>query len=456
MIFLSEFLRPYVLFLLGAAYTLQQTLEGMGVLSSNFVERDAAGHIVGSFWSPVEATVPILGALIIFSFGLMLLVLAAGYSLGRYRGLAIALLTMLTPGLLAILGIWPEIHWTPEVYEIGRTGALGSPWGMVPIVLMGLLTGWVAAIIFMDLFDLKDRFWHGFDHMWYAMAILTGLFFVWDSQTRNYEQSLRDTSQDARQASAYLLQQVRWFSNGPCRNAANISPHACLWSNDVQHKLIDYSTMNYEVYADFGPKSSDALYALYANHPNVDESALIRKELQSFNETQCPVKVISSQMSQGAQPSNICQATPSSLCSGIEKDHINDAIFPVAISNECVVPTLTRLNNVAKVEQSRVEKAVLYKHWRHIFYMIFSVLAGTKIASATAKFSQATTKIRGTGKERSLALLTRTAFRLARNFFVALFETLVALTQRLTRALKRRASRLLAAMKTPQDDQPDL
>lgn len=126
MIFLSEFLRPYVLFLLGAAYTLQQTLEGMGVLSSNFVERDAAGHIVGSFWSPVEATVPILGALIIFSFGLMLLVLAAGYSLGRYRGLAIALLKMLTPGLLAILGIWPEIHWTPEVYEIGRTGALGS------------------------------------------------------------------------------------------------------------------------------------------------------------------------------------------------------------------------------------------------------------------------------------------------------------------------------------------
>jgi hypothetical protein len=218
----------------------------------------------------------------------------------------------------------------------------------------------------------------------------------------------------------------------------------------VQHKLIEYSATSYEIYAELGPKNSDALYAPYVTRLNGSDVALIRQELQSFNETQCPINVISAQMSQGAQPSTICQATPGSFCSSVENDHINDAIFPVAISNECVVPTLVRLRKTAEVEQSRVERALFYKHSRHIFYMIFSVLAGTKIAGATAKFAQATIKLRGFGRERPLSLLARAVFLITRRFFVALLKTLVAWTRWFIRALESKASRLIA----PEESEP--
>ena len=80
---------------------------------------------------------------------------------------------------------------------------------MFPLVFMGLLTGWSVVVILSDLLDFKDKFRHYYDHLWYSMAILTCLFFVADSNTSQVAQEFQQGNQLARQASAYLLQQVR-------------------------------------------------------------------------------------------------------------------------------------------------------------------------------------------------------------------------------------------------------
>jgi hypothetical protein len=62
---LFTFLLPYVSTLLGAAYNIQQALDGLGLHSINFVERDPHGRIVTSYWSAQEAVMPIFGSLIV-------------------------------------------------------------------------------------------------------------------------------------------------------------------------------------------------------------------------------------------------------------------------------------------------------------------------------------------------------------------------------------------------------
>lgn len=264
---IAQFLKPYVGFALGAAYSLQQTLEGMGVRSSSFTQQDAVGHIVNGYWSPGEAMLQIFFPLFMGLCCLMPWTLAAGYSLNRKRGMAIALFVWLAPGLLSLAGWWPSFPWIPAVYEIGKTDALGSPWGMLPLAMLGLLTGWTLAIVLTDLLHFRERFWHVLDHAWYALAILTGLFFVWDSQTRHYEQAFRDSTQEARQASAYLLQQVKWYASVFCEAQEGAPSLSCRWSDQVQQKLLDYSTMSGEVYVSLGPRSIDEIYLPFGSPP---------------------------------------------------------------------------------------------------------------------------------------------------------------------------------------------
>lgn len=88
---MSNFFFPYIAFLYGAAYSIQQILEGIGLASSNFLERNEKGLIVGSYWSPAEAVTPILGLLLLYSIILFFALLAAGFVIARWRGVALPL-----------------------------------------------------------------------------------------------------------------------------------------------------------------------------------------------------------------------------------------------------------------------------------------------------------------------------------------------------------------------------
>ena len=52
---INEFIKPYIQMFYGAAYNIQQSLEGYGLSSSNFLEFDGSGKIVESYWSPAQA-----------------------------------------------------------------------------------------------------------------------------------------------------------------------------------------------------------------------------------------------------------------------------------------------------------------------------------------------------------------------------------------------------------------
>lgn len=43
---IASFFHPYSKFLHGAAYNLHQILEGLGVVSSSFIERDCSGQLI--------------------------------------------------------------------------------------------------------------------------------------------------------------------------------------------------------------------------------------------------------------------------------------------------------------------------------------------------------------------------------------------------------------------------
>lgn len=99
---LFDFAAPYIQFLNGAAYNIEQTLEGLKVRSSNFLIRDAAGDIIGSYWSPGEAALVPLGVLLLYLIFLIVLIVLAAYVLGRIKGVSIALLLIALPGFSII------------------------------------------------------------------------------------------------------------------------------------------------------------------------------------------------------------------------------------------------------------------------------------------------------------------------------------------------------------------
>lgn len=101
---IHEFFKPYASILIGAAYNIQQTLEGLGIWTSGFVERDDSGRIVNGYWSATEAVALPLGLLLVYSTVMVLLALLAGYCFRRSAGVFSALVIVLLPGLLSMIG----------------------------------------------------------------------------------------------------------------------------------------------------------------------------------------------------------------------------------------------------------------------------------------------------------------------------------------------------------------
>lgn len=101
---IHEFVKPYATILIGAAYNIQQTLEGLGIWTSSFVVRDDSGRIVNAYWSATEAVALPLGLLFGYSILLMLLALVAGYCFRQVSGALGALLILLLPGMLLCVG----------------------------------------------------------------------------------------------------------------------------------------------------------------------------------------------------------------------------------------------------------------------------------------------------------------------------------------------------------------
>lgn len=375
-----KFFEPYFFFLLGAAYNIQQSLEGLGLSSSNFLIRDESGAVISSYFSTQEAAMAPLGLLLLYSILLLLALLLSGYVIGRKKGALVVILVAILPGILNMLDMWPVIQYIPHSFSLGGTGELGSVWGFIPITFLGLSTGWTLVVLATDVFNLKSKFRNFYDHLWYLSAILAGLFFVVDDGSTKLNQKLAEAYDDRQHASLYLLSQLKEY-DAYCAANELMDTYGCVWASRFQQKLNEYATSYSVVFAQFGPESIEELFH-YGNEPAEDWIVNVRTQIKAYNEEQCPVGA--------SQYSKHCQMIPAKFCTQFpfDSDGLIDQYQSVrlqALSSECILPTLISFKKREAELVDRLREAAMAKHYRWFYFVLFAVFVGGKIATSTTK-----------------------------------------------------------------------
>ncbi|WP_165669152.1 hypothetical protein [Metapseudomonas otitidis] len=387
---LIEFFAPYVRFFHGAAYNLHQTLDGLGMSSTGFIERAADGSLISGF-APGQAVLPVFAALILLALCTIPAILLTGYILGRKQGLVLAALALLAPGLLSSLGVLPEFSLVPSKYNAGGTGSLGSAFGFMPLTVLGVILGWCLTVILYDTFKLNDRFRHFYDHLWFLTAILTGIFFVADSGSHEDSQDLAESSHTSRSASLYLLRQVREY-DAYCLDSGLANLASCRWASRVQQQLNGYAASHYKIYKEFGPHASRDIYAPTWGSISDEEIIQIRKEIQNYNDERCPVEQLNESVSRSTAASGVCQQVPAAYCAAFpdQPDGLVDKYIiskTVALASECIVPSLVAFRAQQEKLISTVENNEIAKHYRWLFFIVFSIVVGGKIANSTTRIT---------------------------------------------------------------------
>jgi hypothetical protein len=401
MINFTHFFVPYIQFLRGAAYNIAQIIEGLSPTTLTFVIGGADSRLELGYAVPIAF---IAGMLLLYSFLLVGLIVVAAYVLGRWRGAFVALLLLILPGVASVFSFWPNINYSPETIVLGGHGTLGNPLGMFPLVLMGLLTGWSLVVILSDLIGLKDKFRHYYDHVWYALAILTGIFFVMDSNIADVVRELQETHQESRQASAYLLQQVRTYDlqcqqtrRGRRRSGPQPLPSkgtvSCAWASEVQELLINYTTSHIRLFQTFGPKSGSDVYSpptRIGRELSPEQILTLRREIQAYNNSQCPIEARGEGWIKYAQPLGTCQRPPSPFCTAFPEPldgHVDHSVTSrtVAIASECIIPSLIASRARQEKLQAVVEDKTRTKYIRWLVFILLSLVVGGKVANATSR-----------------------------------------------------------------------
>lgn len=386
---LIDFLTPYFRFLFGAAYNLHQTLDGLGLSSTSFIEVGADGSLQGGYFSPGQAIVPFVWILVLLTFSTLPILLLAGYVLGRKKGVALVILGLLSPGLLNAFGLLPDLNPIPRTYNIGGTGSLGSAIGFIPLILFGATLGWCLTVVLYDTFKLKDRFRHAYDHLWFLSAVLTGIFFVADTGSNKEAQELAESSSVIRSSSLYLLAQVRVY-DAHCLESDLTQTASCRWASRVQQQLNDYAAHHPKIYAELGPHSSRDIYMANWGKISDEEIFQIRNEIKAYNDEQCPVKDLGDGVSAGTPSSGICQRAPGEYCTAFPDPPENlidrgTSLRTAALASECILPSLVRLRLQQKKLLSVVSENEESKHYRWLFFIFFSIIVGGKIANSTTR-----------------------------------------------------------------------
>lgn len=386
---IADFFHPYIVPLIGAAYSIQQTLEGLGLSSSNFIVKDELGNVVDSYWSPAEAIYAPLGGLLFLSIVSVLLALCAAYVLARWRGVAVILLFIILPGILNVLGFWPEISYMPDSYVIGGEGVLGDVNGYLPILLIALLIGWSLIVVFYTTLGIKEKFRSIYDHAWYFFAIFAGIFFVMDSSVNLKKMNLQEERNISIQASAYLSGQLKDYYEY-CKKTRIEHITSCVWASDVQQLLNDYTYYGDELHVMFGPKESKDIYAPFSKEIDPEDILIIRKEIQAYNDFMCPVTKLGDTVSQQSKSSTSCRTVPAQFCRVFpdeSKDVVDKYIISrtVALGSECIIPMLVKSRELQESLINKVTLAERNTHLRWMFYILVAFLAGGKIANSTTK-----------------------------------------------------------------------
>lgn len=370
---------------------MQQSLEGLGLASSNFIIKDDDGKIINSYWSPSEAIVMPFLEILSYSILLLPFLLLASYVAGRLKGVLATIAILTLPGFLSMAGLWPGFNGIPEDYVISGTGVLGSPYGILPLLILGVLTGWTLLILIYDILNLKKRSKDVYDHFWYASALLAAIFFVVDTGANQRKQQLADMNQETRGASEYLVNEIYRYQKY-CDKANSSKSISCQWANDALFKLTSISDFSASMYQSLGPETSHEFYKKSASSVLDDHIMLLRLEIEQYNLQLCPY-IETNYGGRTAPISETCRVPPPAFCSGLTdpSDGVLSntyAIRTVALASECIVPTLVRMKKVQSRLLKQAQQDEKDKHHKWAFFLFFSVIIGGKIANASASALQ--------------------------------------------------------------------
>ncbi|MCU7290269.1 hypothetical protein [Escherichia albertii] len=341
-----------------------QTLDGMGVISTNFVEMNAQGALLSSYWSPNKVAVVLGGCFLELFILLLPFVFLSSWILARKKGLIICFVLLITPGLLSLCHLLPAIQWLPLTYEIGGTGATGNAAGLGSLSFIGLLSGWVLAVIISDIFATGEKFRQWTDIFLILTAVGNGIFWVSDREVTVGKTAYEKTITEINDAAKYLLFQVKDYSR-MCDNNGLTDMSSCQWASYIQETLENIASTKSSVIEYVIPENLDTFYRIPEYYSNQVSPDKIRQEFQDFNKKLCPNKSLSKTITQLPSPSRWCQTPPPAYCNAIQEGkYKTDMSDRFAVANECVTTSLLRYRQVLLKEQARLSLSKNAPHYR--------------------------------------------------------------------------------------------
>ena len=388
----TEFLVPYVALLSRAAWSIQQNLEGAGLLSSDMIAPRLPGAALVSGWDPGASVLGILGLLCVVCLLFVPFVMLAGYAVGRKRGVVVTAIVLLLPGIAGVTGIWPRVAPAPEAFTIGGVGVTGDIGGTLSLVALLVVVGWTMAVLAADSLAIRNSVWEAYDHVWLVLGLIAAVFFIADSQMAQHDTDFRATGNDVQRASGYLLKQVETYISW-CRENAPDHAASCNWASHVHPVLLSFEFEDPKLFVEFGPDSSAALYGddlrRAATPTEMDQ---IGREITAYNQKLCPVEDLGNGVKRLATTSPRCQDTPAQFCVAFPDalaGKVSETLMgvSVALSSECVIPTLIRLRQMAMRLAGEADHDHRNRNYRWMYFLAFSILLGGKLAGTTAKLA---------------------------------------------------------------------
>ena len=324
---------------------------------------------------------------------------------------------LLLPGVAGVAGIFPRLAPAPEAFTIGGSGVTGDIVGMVSLVVLLVAVGWTVTVLIADSLPIRNKVWEAYDLLWLVLGLIAAVFFIADSQMAQHAAEFRETGNDVQRASGYLLKQVEAYISW-CRQNAPDHAASCSWASYVHPKLLDIEFEYPILFVKLGPDSSAALYGDQSRAATPAEMDQIRREIAAYNQRLCPVEDLGHGFARLSAKSPQCEDTPAPFCTAFPDalaGKVPDTLagITVALASECVIPTLIRFRKLATRVAAQVEYDQRNRNYRWVYFLVFSMLLGSKLAGSTAKLFSFDARS-GSETRRALRLLLRGAGLLRR------------------------------------------